>query len=189
MPSKLVPYAAIGFALCAWTAWAETPPAVETPTRTPAPPEARVYISYPKNGKTVTNPFLVRFALSGMGVAPAGVERPSTGHHHLLIDVEDPPAPDKFIPADDQHRHFGGGQTEVRLSLPPGQHTLQLLLGDKNHIPHDPVVISEVITITVQDPPPPPAPEPPAPPPVEPAEPEPKEPVKQPSADTPPSSN
>ncbi len=153
MTSKFVPYAAIGFALCAWTAFAQEPaPTVETPTRTPAPPDARAYISYPKNGATVTNPFLVRFALAGMGVAPAGVERPATGHHHLLIDVEEPPAADKFIPADDNHRHFGGGQTEIRLSLPPGEHTLQLLMGDKNHIPHDPVVISEVITITVQDP-------------------------------------
>lgn len=157
--------AAIGLALGAAAAAAQEPapppaPAtVEAPARTPAPPEARVYISYPKSGATVTNPFLVRFALSGMGVAPAGVERPSTGHHHLLIDVEEPPAADKFIPADDYHIHFGGGQTETRLTLPPGEHTLQLLLGDKNHIPHDPVVISKVITITVQDPLPPPTPE------------------------------
>lgn len=125
--------------------------AVSWPARTPAPPEARVYIISPQNGSKVTNPVTVQFGLSGMGVAPAGVERPATGHHHLLIDIEDPPEPGKLIPADERHRHFGGGQTETVLTLTPGTHTLQLLLGDKNHIPHDPVVISEVITIEVME--------------------------------------
>lgn len=149
-----------------YTAAAAEGEAISWPARTPAPPEARVYIISPKDGRKVTNPFVVRFGLSGMGVAPAGVERPATGHHHLLIDVEEPPEPGKLIPADEHHRHFGGGQTETTLTLTPGQHTLQLLLGDKNHIPHDPVVISEVITIEVVEPAPAPTPAP-----VEPAKP------------------
>jgi len=97
----------------------------------------------------VTSPFTVRFGLKGMGIAPAGVANPNTGHHHLLIDTDLPP--DNLpIPNDDKHRHFGAGQTEVELTLPPGQHTLQLVLGDANHIPHQPPVHSEKITVTVQ---------------------------------------
>ena len=92
----------------------------------------------------------VRFGLKGMGVAPAGIEKENTGHHHLLIDVAELPTLDEPIPADDNHKHFGGGQTEVTLELPVGSHTLQLLLGDLNHIPHDPPVVSEKVTITVQ---------------------------------------
>jgi len=97
----------------------------------------------------VTNPVTVRFGLSGMGVAPAGVEKAKTGHHHLLIDaaIPDVNAP---IPKDDNYRHFGGGQTEATIRLSPGQHTLQLLLGDHNHIPHNPPVMSRKITITVK---------------------------------------
>ena len=90
-----------------------------------------------------------RFGLNGIGVAPAGVEREHTGHHHLLINVQQLPDKDKPIPADDQHRHFGGGQTEVSLELPPGEHKLQLLLGDHFHIPHNPPVLSEPIIIKV----------------------------------------
>ena len=118
--------------------------------RTPAPPGAVVYFITPADGETVANPVTVRFGLKGMGVAPAGVEKANTGHHHLLIDVADLPPLDEPIPADDQHRHFGGGQTEVTLDLPPGTHTLQLLLGDQNHIPFDPPVVSDQITITVR---------------------------------------
>ena len=118
--------------------------------RTPAPPGAVVYFITPTDGETVANPVTVRFGLKGMGVAPAGVDKANTGHHHLLIDVADLPPLDEPIPADDQHRHFGGGQTEVTLDLPPGTHTLQLLFGDQNHIPFDPPIVSEKITITVQ---------------------------------------
>jgi hypothetical protein len=117
---------------------------------TPAPEGARAYIISPVNGATVTSPVVVQFGLDGMGVAPAGVERANTGHHHLLIDVEQLPPLDMPIPADDHHRHFGGGQTQVEVELAPGSHTLQLLLGDQNHIPHNPPVSSEKVTITVE---------------------------------------
>jgi hypothetical protein len=85
-----------------------------------------------------------------MGVAPAGTEVANTGHHHLLVDVDELPAIDRPIPADEHHRHFGGGQTEVELELEPGKHTLQLFLGDRFHVPHEPPVVSERITITVE---------------------------------------
>lgn len=118
--------------------------------RIPADPGAMSYVISPENGATVTNPVTIRFGLTGMGVAPAGVDAPGTGHHHLLINVD--PATIDFsqpIPSDDNHRHFGRGQTEATLDLPPGTHTLILLLGDHFHIPHDPPVMSEPITITV----------------------------------------
>lgn len=111
---------------------------------------ARVYIISPQDGDTVSSPVTVVFGLSGMGVAPAGTARDNTGHHHLLINVDELPPLDQPIPADDRHRHFGGGQTEVTLELPAGEHTLQLLLGDMAHVPHDPAVVSEKITITVE---------------------------------------
>jgi len=119
--------------------------------QTPSPAGAKVYFINLKDGDTVSSPFLVQFGLSGMGVAPAGVEKPNTGHHHLLVDAaalteEQMKEP---IPADDNHRHFGGGQTETMLTLPEGKHTLQLVLGDWSHIPHVPPVMSESITITV----------------------------------------
>jgi hypothetical protein len=118
--------------------------------RTPSPDGAQVYIISPADGAAVSNPVTVRFGLKGMGVAPAGIEKEKTGHHHLLIDVTELPPLDEPIPADDNHKHFGGGQTEVTVELPPGTRTLQLLLGDQNHIPHEPPVMSEKITITVQ---------------------------------------
>jgi hypothetical protein len=118
--------------------------------RTPSPEGAQVYIISPPDGATVASPVTVRFGLKGMGVAPAGIEKDKTGHHHLLIDVAELPPLDEPIPADANHKHFGGGQTEVAVELPPGAHTLQLLLGDQNHIPHEPPVMSEKITITVQ---------------------------------------
>ena len=112
-------------------------------------PTAAVYFVNLKNGDTVSSPVLVQFGLRGIGVAPAGVEKEATGHHHLLINVAevDVNAP---LPTTDNVRHFGGGQTETTVSLAPGRHTLQLLLADHNHIPHHPVVMSERITITVR---------------------------------------
>jgi len=111
---------------------------------------AHAYIISPQNGETVPQTFTVRFGLSGMGVAPAGVEREGTGHHHLLIDLKELPDLDKPLPANDHIRHFGGGQTETELTLPPGTHTLQLLMGNYMHVPHDQPVMSEKITITVK---------------------------------------
>jgi hypothetical protein len=119
--------------------------------QTPSPPGAKVYFINLKDGAEVDSPFLVQFGLSSMGVAPAGVEKPNTGHHHLIIDTT--LTPDELkqpIPADDHHRHFGAGQTEVMVSLPKGKHTLQLVLGDWMHIPHVPPVMSDVITVTVR---------------------------------------
>jgi hypothetical protein len=118
---------------------------------TASPPGAVVYFINLKDGDTVTSPFKVQFGLSGMGVAPVGVQTPNTGHHHLLIDTQLSSEQLKQpIPADDKHRHFGGGQTETMLTLPPGPHTLQLVLGDWSHIPHNPPVMSPVIKITVK---------------------------------------
>lgn len=117
--------------------------------RTAAPEEAAVYFIAPLDGAEVTSPVTVKFGLSGMGVAPAGVERAATGHHHLLIDLDALPDLDKPLPADEHHKHFGGGQTETVIELAPGEHTLQLLLGDYMHRPHDPPVVSEKIRINV----------------------------------------
>lgn len=117
--------------------------------RTASPAGARLYFVSPSDGATVSSPVTVRFGLSGMGVAPSGVKRENTGHHHLLVDTV-LPALDAPVPADPKHVHFGGGQTETELSLAPGKHTLQLLMGDENHVPHDPPVVSEKITITVR---------------------------------------
>jgi len=118
--------------------------------RTAAPEGAAVTILAPENGAVVSSPFTVQFGLTGMGVAPAGVQHDKTGHHHLLIDVDELPDLNAAIPADDHHRHFGGGQTQITLNLAPGEHTLQLLLADWQHLPHDPPILSEEITITVQ---------------------------------------
>jgi hypothetical protein len=117
---------------------------------TPAPEGAKAYIISPADGDTVSSPVTVVFGLEGMGVAPAGVDRENTGHHHLLINADTVPQAGQPIPADDSHRHFGGGQTQASVELPPGEHTLQLLLGDMNHVPHEPPVTSEKITITVK---------------------------------------
>lgn len=114
-----------------------------------APAGAAVYFVNLKNGDAVSSPLLVQFGLRGIGVAPAGIEKENTGHHHLLIDVTEIDA-NGALPMTDNIRHFGGGQTEVRVDLKPGTHTLQLLLADHNHIPHHPVVISERITVTVK---------------------------------------
>ena len=118
---------------------------------TPAPEGAAVYFIGIEDGATVSNPVTIRFGLSGMGVAPAGIEKEKTGHHHLIInETIEGEELDYPIPADENHRHFGGGQTEVTLDLPAGTHTLQLVLGDWSHIPHSPPVMSEQITVTVE---------------------------------------
>ena len=117
--------------------------------RTPSPDGAMVYFLSPEDGATVTSPVTVRFGLRGMGVAPAGVQAPNTGHHHLAIDVDALPPEGLPLPNDEHIRHFGGGQTETELALPPGQHTLQLVFADANHVQHQPPVRSEKITINV----------------------------------------
>ncbi len=116
---------------------------------TPAPKDAKVYFIEPKNGAALTGPVKLVFGLTGMGIAPAGIEKENTGHHHVLID--DPKVDLGLpLPATEQVKHFGAGQTETTLVLPPGKHTLQLLLGDLKHQPHNPPVMSEKITITVR---------------------------------------
>jgi len=129
---------------------AAAPGAPAAPTRKPAPPGAMAYIIEPADGARVTNPVRVVFGLKGFGVAPAGVERNDAGHHHLLVDAAMPANLALPLPNDETHRHFGGGQTEVELTLTPGRHTLQLVLGDHLHIPHDPPIASSVVTIEVQ---------------------------------------
>jgi len=110
----------------------------------------RVYIISPTDGAVVSSPLTVSFGIEGYGVAPAGTYEANTGHHHLLIDTGLPPL-DQPIPADAQHVHFGKGQTETTLELAPGKHTLQLLLGDGNHVPHQPPLTSDIITVTVSE--------------------------------------
>lgn len=130
------------------TATAAAQPARTASGRTPAPNDAAVYFIYPRGGTRIFATSTIRFGLRNMGVAPAGVVRPNTGHHHLLIDVPTPPL-DGAIPADLNHIHLGNGQTERKITLPPGEHTLQLILGDDQHVPHDPPIMSERITIYV----------------------------------------
>ena len=166
--TRLLLLAALGLTLAACGKPA-APPATEAPaTETPAadapapapaappampradsPAGARVEIVSPKDGEVVSSPVKVAFGLEGMTVVPAGDATPNSGHHHLLVDVA---APDMAlpIPKDDQHLHFGQAQTEAEIALAPGQHTLQALLGDANHVPHNPPLISAPITITVQ---------------------------------------
>lgn len=141
--------AATLFTLSASIAWAGG--------ETPSNPDAKVYFVNLADGDTVQSPVTVVFGLSGMGVAPSGVEKENTGHHHLLIDRppigEGEDGADELaygLPSDDNHLHFGGGQTEVTLDLTPGPHTLQLVLGDAGHVPHATPIVSEVITITVE---------------------------------------
>lgn len=124
---------------------------------TPAPEGAKVYFVTLEDGATVSAPVTVVFGLEGMGVAPAGVDGEATGHHHILLNRaplgEGPDGAEELdyaIPADDNHLHFGGGQTQATLDLSPGTHTLQLVVGDRNHVPHDPPVASQQITITVE---------------------------------------
>ncbi len=128
-----------------------TPPATGVPGRTPAPNDAAVYFVYPRNGATIYATSTIRFGLRNMGVAPAGVVKANTGHHHLLVNVPTPPL-DVAIPSDLNHIHFGNGQTERKITLPPGEHTLQLILGDDQHVPHDPPILSERIKVFVGNP-------------------------------------
>lgn len=119
------------------------------PPRTASPDGARVFFITPADGDTVANPIRVEFGIDGMRVAAAGLNEENSGHHHLLIDT-DPPEFDMPIPADSHHIHFGDASTSTELTLAPGEHTLQLLLADYAHIPHDPPVMSDRITITVE---------------------------------------
>ncbi|WP_339670351.1 DUF4399 domain-containing protein [Dasania marina] len=116
--------------------------------QTPSPAGAMAYIISPADGAVVSSPLTVTFGLKGMGVAPAGTDRANTGHHHLLVDAKGLPAVGQPMGAD--VIHFGGGQTETSLELAPGKHTLQLIMGDMGHVPHHPVVVSKVVTITVK---------------------------------------
>jgi hypothetical protein len=124
--------------------------ATGTSNRHPSPANAKVYFVFPADGAQITPTSTLRFGLSGMGVAPAGVDKANTGHHHLLIDAPLPPLGEP-IPLDFNHLHFGAGQTEAEVTLPLGAHTLQLLLGDENHMPHDPPVYSQPIKVTVTE--------------------------------------
>jgi len=139
---RVVAIAAVALASIATFAWAQE--------RTPAPAGAEVYIISPKDGATVKSPVTVEFGLKGMGVAPAGVKFENTGHHHLLIDTDIPADQNAPLPTSDNVRHFGKGQTETSVELKPGKHTLQLVLGDDKHTPHNPPVVSKKITITVK---------------------------------------
>ncbi len=121
----------------------------QTAQRQPSPRGALLYFHYPLDGLRVPERFTVRMGLKEMGVAPAGIDKPLTGHHHLLIDVE-PGPPDQPVPSDYNHIHLGNGQTEVVVTLPKGTHTLQLLLGDHLHTPHRPPVMSQKITVYVR---------------------------------------
>jgi len=119
--------------------------------RTPSLAGAEVYIVSPKDGATLKGPVTVVFGLKGMGVAPAGIKFDNTGHHHLLIDSDPPADLSQPLAATEKSVHFGKGQTETTVTLPPGKHTLQLVFGDFLHIPHDPAVISKKITVTVKE--------------------------------------
>ena len=114
-----------------------------------SPKDAVLYFVWPQNGTTIKGGFWCRFGLRNMGITHAGDDYQNSGHHHLLIDVTEPLDPNEPIPQDKNHLHFGAGQTEARIELPPGKHTLQLLLGDENHVPHQPPLYSKVITVTV----------------------------------------
>jgi hypothetical protein len=139
---RAVAIAAVALASVATFAWAQE--------RTPSPAGAEVYIISPKDGATVKSPVTIQFGLKGMGVAPAGVKFENTGHHHLLIDTDVPADLNAPLPTSDNVRHFGKGQTEATIELKPGKHTLQLVLGDDKHTPHNPAVVSKKITITVK---------------------------------------
>lgn len=118
---------------------------------TPSAPGAEVYFIDLKDGMTVPAKLKIYFGLRNMGVAPAGSDRENSGHHHLLVDTELPPL-DQPIPNDFNHLHFGAGQTEAIVTLSPGRHTLQLLLGDENHVPHNPPIMSKPIRVYVGKP-------------------------------------
>jgi hypothetical protein len=124
---------------------------VDPSARKQAPADARVYFVGLDDGSVIPQKATIRFGLVNMGVAPAGIDKPNTGHHHLLIDTQLPPLDDP-IPNDFNHLHFGAGQTEAIVTLSPGRHTLQLLLGDENHVPHNPPIMSKPIRVYVTKP-------------------------------------
>jgi hypothetical protein len=117
--------------------------------KTPAPKDAYLYIIWPLDNTRIKGAFWCRFGLRNMGVTHAADPTPNMGHHHLFIDVDEPLDPNEPIPSDKKHLHFGAGQTEARIDLPPGPHTLQLVLGDAEHIPFDPPIVSKKIHIVV----------------------------------------
>lgn len=157
---KTIVYSSLAIGLTACGGKPPTPPeAAKTAAEAPAPAAmprmaspagATVSITSPANGEKVKSPVTVKFAIEGMTLAPAGSTEANTGHHHLLVDAALPDVMGQPIVKDDRHLHFGKGQTEAQIELPPGQHTLQLLLGDGNHVPHDPPVFSGQILITVE---------------------------------------
>ena len=117
--------------------------------RSQRPADALLYLGWPNDGETIrATRFRIWFGLRNIGVAPAGIEKPDTGHHHLIVDTELPPF-DEEIPNDPNHRHFGAGQSESIVELSPGVHTLQLLFADQDHVPHDPPLFSRKKTITI----------------------------------------
>ncbi len=136
--------AALAVGAC-WMPW-------EARAQTPAPADASLYIIYPRDGQRIRGGFPVRFGLRNMGVTHAGDKTANMGHHHLLVDVDETIDPNEPIPTDKQHLHFGAGQTETRLELPPGKHTLQLVLGDADHKPFAPLLASKKVTVTVLPP-------------------------------------
>jgi hypothetical protein len=149
--SRLLPLAVLlAGASAILSASAQTPPAAAGMARTVSAPGTRLYIVSPMDGAKMKSPVTVVFGLAGMGIAPAGVKFDNAGHHHLLVDADLPKDLSLPLPATANVVHFGKGQTEASVTLTPGKHTLQLLLGDHNHIPFDPVVASSKITITVE---------------------------------------
>jgi hypothetical protein len=140
----------------AGAAMAATPPRVPSSNpsaaalASPAPPGASVYFISPADGATVPKKFTVKFGLKGMSIAPAGTDEPNSGHHHLVIDLATLPDMTKPLPSNEHIMHFGKGQTETELTLPPGKHTLQLVFANYQHIPHSPPIVSKPITITVE---------------------------------------
>jgi len=144
MKTRFLPRLALGAALVlavTGVAFAE---------RTPSPAGAEVYIVSPKDDAKVKGPVTVVFGLKGMGIAPAGIKFDNTGHHHLLIDADAPADLAQPLPANEHNVHFGKGQTETTVTLPPGKHTLQLVFADYLHTPHDPALVSKKITVTVE---------------------------------------
>ena len=127
-------------------------PTTAVPQGLPTPKDTYLYIISPKDGATISGPFWCLFGLRGMGISHAGDQFPSSGHHHLLIDVDEPLNPSEPILQDKKHLHYGSGQTEALIHLSPGQHTLQLVLGDAKHFPFNPPLMSKKITITTKEP-------------------------------------
>lgn len=133
---------------CTWL-FLITPEVLAQDLISQAPKDAQAYIIEPADGATLPETFTIKFGLSGMDLAPAGTNQENSGHHHLLIDQPEFDVTSS-LPATEQIRHFGKAQTETELTLTPGEHTLQLVLGNYAHVPHDHPVISEPIKVTIQ---------------------------------------